>query len=157
MEFSTDLCRVMQAVAKMQPKVKMERVFTVGGPFTCTHTPKNYSAQQVVTLDREGFRFLLGERCIRVTWPPRSEFWEKGEYGTAFTFMLARILKNPKHPYVRFSEYGQGGLKIVEKYGEFQLNSLPALDIPPIAVFSLRSFERATVGEIQAKFQEVTK
>jgi len=174
-EYSGDLARIIEAVAKIQGKPKMREICAdMGGRLmqwvTAKHTPVKLEYTQMVILDSNGFSFWLpgpgGSRpFIRVEWPANSRFWEFGTgSATIPTFQLARILKrpagvkDPRNSYVSFRVSGDGKvLRIWEQDGEFRLDSFSNMDLSkvPDRVFKMREFEGMSTAAIQAVFSKI--
>ena len=173
-EYSGDLDRIIEAVAKIQGKPKMVIIYRCKGlaPLQAKHTPAKLGHNQTVTLDSNGFSFWLpmpGDlwSFIRVEWPHNSKFWEFGTgSATVPTFQLARILKrpagvkDPRNTYVSFSVSGNGKeLRIREQDGEFRLASFPELawDFDPDRVFKMGEFEGMNTAAIQAAISKISE
>ena len=170
-EYSGDLARIIEAVAKIQGKPKMAKIHIAKGiaPFQAKHTPAKLEYTQTVTLDSRGLSFcLVPEHYITrvlIEWPANSRFWEFGTgSATIPTFQLARILKHPagvkdpRNSYVSFRVSGNGKeLRIREQDGEFRLDSFSNMDLSkvPDRVFKMREFEGMSTAAIQAVFSKI--
>ena len=173
-EYSGDLARIIEAVAKIQGTPKMRKICAdMGGGLqwvTAKHTPAKLEYTQMVALDSKGFSFWLPgpgdpRPFIRVEWPANYRFWEFGTGSTIIpTFQLARILKrpagvkDPRNTYISFSIPENGKeLRIREQDGEFRLVSFPELawDFDPDRVFKMREFEGMSTAAIQAVFSKI--
>ena len=169
-EYSGDLARIVEAVAKIQGKPKMDRVYIPRcGWLQLKYTPVKLECIQVITLDSRGLAFCLVMEhhitCALIEWPANSRFWEFGTgSATIPTFQLSRILKrpagakDPRNTYVSFSAPENGKeLRIREQDGEFRLVSYSNRNLSevPARVFKMREFEGMTTAAIQAAFSKI--
>ena len=175
-EYSGDLARIVEAVAKIQGKPKMHKICAdMGGGrthwATAKHTPAKLEYKQVIMLDSRGLAFCLVREHhltrVLIEWPANSRFWEFGTgSATIPTFQLTRILKrpagvkDPRNTYVSFSAPENGKeLRIREQDGEFRLVSFPELawDFIPGWVFKMREFEGMNTATIQAAISKISE